>query len=298
VTVRRRIQSYASKKENLMSDAQKSGVIHFYDTHPINEDEILAKLTARGVNLDALTEDALKDVDQDHYGGIEVVDLLAERAGIRRTHHVLDVCSGMGGPARWLAHRIGCRVTGLDITQSRVDAAQRLTQRVGLDHLVDFVHGDATAMSLPNAAYDVVISQEAWMHIPAKPEIIAECVRVVKPGGVIAFTDAILHTPLTPEEEARMVAELHAPGVTPAERYLALLHENRCTITSCEDLSAEWTEVLVKRLEMYRTLRDTTVAKFGEAHFEAWDRTYSFFVGLFVSGKLGGVRIVAQRLAS
>lgn len=281
-----------------MSDTQKSGVIHFYDTHPINEDEILAKLAARGVNLDTLTEDELKDFDQDHYGGIEVVDILAERAGIRRTHHVLDVCSGMGGPARWLAYRIGCRVTGLDITKSRVDSSQRLTQRVRLDHLVDFVHGDATAMPLPDAAYDVVISQEAWVHIPAKSQVVAECTRIVKPGGVIAFTDVTLHTSLTPEEEARMAAELHAFAIAPAERYLDLLRENRCTIASCEDLSAEWTKVLGNRLEMYRTLRDTTVAKFGEAHFAAWDSMYSFYVGLFVSGKLGGVRIVAQKVAS
>ena len=153
-------------------------------------------------------------------------------------------------------------------------------------------------MALPDAAYDVVISQEAWLHIPAKPKVVAECARVVKPGGVIAFTDITLHTSLTPEEESRMAAELQAPGVILAERYLELLRENQCTIRSCEDLSAEWTEVLVNRLEMYRTLRNTTVEKFGEAHFEAWDRTYSFFVGLFVSEKLGGTRIVAQKVAS
>ena len=104
-----------------MSDEHKTGVIGFYDTHPINEDEILAKLAARGDNLDALTEAALKDFDQDHYGSIEVVDALAERAGIRHEHHVLDVCSGMGGPARWIAQRIGCRVTGMDFTLSRVE---------------------------------------------------------------------------------------------------------------------------------------------------------------------------------
>jgi ubiquinone/menaquinone biosynthesis C-methylase UbiE len=292
------LRRYASEKESVMSDIQKSGVIRFYDTHPINEDEILAKLAARGVNLDTLTEVELKDFDQDHYGGIEVVDLLAERAVLRRTHHVLDVCSGMGGPARWLAHRIGCRVTGLDVTKSRVDSAQRLTQRVRLDHLVDFIHGDATAMPLPDAAYDVVISQEAWAHIPEKSQVVVESARVVKPGGVIAFTDVTLRTPLTLEEESRIAAEMHTPGVATPERYLELLRENQCAITSCEDLSAEWTEVLVNRLEMYRTLRDTTVAKFGEAHFTSWDRTYSFFVGLFVSGKLGGVCIVAQRVAS
>ena len=83
-------------------DTHKSAVIHFYDTHPINEDEIIAKLAARGDDLENLTEDQLKDFDQDHYGGIDVVDTLALRAGLRREHRLLDVCSGMGGPARWL----------------------------------------------------------------------------------------------------------------------------------------------------------------------------------------------------
>lgn len=80
-----------------MSVSQESGVIEFYDTHPINEDEILAKVAARGVSFDALTEDDLKDFDQDHYGGTEVLDALADVAEIRREHHVLDVCSGVGG---------------------------------------------------------------------------------------------------------------------------------------------------------------------------------------------------------
>ena len=56
---------------------------------------------------------------------------------------MLDVCSGMGGPARYLAHRLGCRVTGLDITESRYQGALRLTPLVGLDDLVDFRLGNA-----------------------------------------------------------------------------------------------------------------------------------------------------------
>jgi ubiquinone/menaquinone biosynthesis C-methylase UbiE len=274
-------------------DTQKAGVIGFYDTHPINEDEILAKLAARGTNLDTLTEDELKDFDQDHYGGIEVVNVLAQRAGIQSGHHVLDVCSGMGGPARWIAHRLGCRVTGLDFTLSRVEAATRLTRRVKLDDRVDFVHGDATAMPLASDTYDVVMSQEAFLHMPHRAKAIAECARVVKPGGRIAFTDVVLREPLTPEEEARMATEMHAPRIGSVERHLEALRANGCTVESCEDLSESWTRILVERLAMYRSLRDTTVAKFGEEHFEGWDRTYSFFVGLFVSGNLGGGRIVA-----
>ena len=277
-----------------LSLVQKVGVIRFYDTHPINEDEILAKLAARGTNLDTLTEDELKDFDQDHYGGVQVVDVLAAKAGIRREHHVLDVCSGMGGPARWIAHRYGCRVTGLDFTESRVEAAMRLTRRVCLDHIVDFIHGDATAMPLPDSRYDVLIGQESWLHIPDKAALIQQCARVVKPNGTIAFTDIVRRGQLTPGEEERLAAEMHAPAIPAAGRYEELLAGNRCRVEVREDLSEEWKRILVERLAMYRSLRDTTIAKFGEARFLEYDRAYSHFVGLFVAGRLGGVRIIAR----
>jgi sarcosine/dimethylglycine N-methyltransferase len=280
-----------------MSAVQKAGVIQFYDTHPINEDEILAKLAARGTNLDALTEDELKDFDQDHYGGVHVVDVLAERAGIRREHHVLDVCSGMGGPARWIAHRYGCRVTGLDFTESRVEAAKRLTRRVRLDRLVDFVHGDATAMPLSDSRYDVLIGQESWLHIPDKAALIQQCARVVKPTGTIAFTDVVLRAELARGEQERLAAEMHAPTIASVDRYTELLEKNRCRVELREDLSVEWKRILVDRLAMYRSLRDTTIAKFGEARFLEYDRAYSHFVGLFVAGKLGGARIIARHEA-
>ena len=280
-----------------MSADQKAGVIHFYDTHPINEDEILAKLSARGTSLDTLTEDELKDFDQDHYGGVHVVDVLAYKAGIRREHHVLDVCSGMGGPARWIAHRYGCRVTGLDFTASRVEAAKRLTRRVRLDHVVDFIHGDATAMPLPDSRYDVLIGQESWLHIPDKAALIQQCARVAKPTGTIAFTDIVVRATLTRGEEERLASEMHAPSIASVDRYERLLANSRWRVELRDDLSEEWKRILVDRLAMYRSLCDTTIAKFGEKRFLEYDRAYSHFVGLFVDGKLGGVRIIARHEA-
>jgi sarcosine/dimethylglycine N-methyltransferase len=107
-------------------------VIRFYETHPINEQQILHDLARDGVALDGLTEAVLQRYDQDHFGGLEAVDVLARKAGIGRDTHVLDVCSGMGGPARYLAFHYGCRATGLDITESRHQGARRLTRLVGL----------------------------------------------------------------------------------------------------------------------------------------------------------------------
>jgi ubiquinone/menaquinone biosynthesis C-methylase UbiE len=276
---------------------QLRSVVRFYETHPINEQQILHDLERDGIALDGLTEEILKDYDQDHFGGLEAVDVLAEKAGIDAAAHVLDVCSGMGGPARYLAHRLGCRVTGLDITASRHEGAIRLTRLVKLDRLVDFRLGNALDMPFADATFDVVIGQEAFAHVPEKPRLIAECARVVRPGGTIAFTDILRRQGLSAAELERLRRAMTFQSLESLDGYGRLLAQCGCTVIARDDLSAWWTEVLKGRLEMYRSLKDTTIARFGEAHFRAWDETYAFFVGLFAAGRLGGGRFVARREA-
>ena len=270
-------------------------VVRFYETHPINEVQILHDLARDGVALEGLTEAILQRYDQDHFSGLEAVDLLADQAGIGAGMHVLDVCSGMGGPARYLAHHRGCRVTGLDITASRHDGAVRLTRLVGLDDLVDFRLGNALEMPFADAAFDVVIGQEAFVHVPEKPRLIAECARVARPGGTIAFTDILRRERLTENTFRRLRREMTFQPLESLEGYAALLAANGCEVIVQDDLTDWWTEILVQRLAMYRSLDETTVARFGAEHFKRWDETYAFFVGLFAQGQLGGGRLVARR---
>jgi SAM-dependent methyltransferase len=152
-------------------------------------------------------------------------------------------------------------------------------------------------MPLSGSRYDVLIGQESWLHIPDKAALIRQCARVVKPTGTIAFTDIVLRAELTRGEQERLAAEMHAPTIASADRYTELLENNGCRVEVREDLSDEWKRILVDRLAMYRSLRDTTIAKFGEARFLEYDRAYSHFVGLFVAGKLGGARIIARHEA-
>lgn len=273
----------------------RNQVVAFYDAHPINEQQILNTLAGKGVSEIDLTEEILKDHDQDHFGGLEANDILAAKAGIRPEHRVLDVCSGMGGPARYLAHRIGCKVVGLDFTESRHLAAQRLTRMVRMDHLVTFRHGNALDMPFEDASFDVVIGQEAWCHVPDKPKLIAECARVVKPGGVIAFTDILRRDRLSDEEMQQLRQNMTFPTLETIDGYAALLTRQGCKLPTCEDLGEQWSRILVHRLAMYRGLKDETIARFGADHFRRWDETYAFFVDLFGAGKLGGGRFVARR---
>jgi ubiquinone/menaquinone biosynthesis C-methylase UbiE len=279
----------------MSNEAMTKAVTQFYDSHPINEDQILHALRQSGIDLANLTQDDLSPLDQDHYGGIEANSVLASKADITQSDHVLDVCSGMGGPARWLAHRIGCRVTGLELTESRCQAATRLTALVRLDEKVEFRCGNALAVPFADATFDVAVSQEAFVHVPDKPRLIRECARVVRSGGRIAFTDIVQRRGLDDWELARLREEMAYPSVETIGGYHKLLQDSGCEEIQVEDLSDEWVRILVSRLAMYRSLRASTVAKFGEARGESWDRAYSFFVGLYESGQLGGARVIARR---
>jgi sarcosine/dimethylglycine N-methyltransferase len=277
--------------------ADSDAVIRFYETHPINEQQILHDLARDGIALEGLSEDVLQRYDQDHFGGLEAVDILAEKAGIDAASYVLDVCSGMGGPARHLAYKLGCRVVGLDLTRSRHESAIRLTELVGLRHLADFRHGSALAMPFAPATFDVVIGQEAFAHVPDKPRLIAECVRVVRRGGRIAFTDIMQGERLAPAAAARVQRDMAFASFETLGGYARLLADNGCTVLEREDLTAQWAEILVGRLAMYRDLRATTVARFGADHFRRWDDTYAFFVDLFAERQLAGGRLVARKEA-
>ncbi len=270
-------------------------VIAFYDTHPINEEQVLRALAARGLDLERLTQAELSAHDQDHFGGLEANDALIALAGIGPQHDVLDVCSGLGGPARHLADRVGCRVTGLDLNAGRVAAARRFAQRVGLADRVRFEQGDALAMPFAPESFDVVMGQEAWCHVPHKPRLIAECARVLRPGGVFAFTDILRRDSLSAAEMARLSADMAFPDLESLAGYRRLLEANGCVVEHCDDLSPWWTRVLVDRLAMYRSLGADTARNFGQARSADWDAFYAFFVGLYEQGRLGGGRFIARK---
>jgi hypothetical protein len=89
----------------VISDA----LISFYDGHPMSEWQILRSLAKQGKGPPDLDPEDLFECDQDHYGGLEAVVALAERTRIDADSVVLDLCSGLGGPARFLAWRYGLR---------------------------------------------------------------------------------------------------------------------------------------------------------------------------------------------
>jgi SAM-dependent methyltransferase len=153
------------------------------------ERAILAALAAAGKDVTALTIDDLAPADQFHSGGKDATVRLARLAGARPGLRVLDVGGGLGGPARTLAVEFGCRVTVVDLTESYVRAGAALTARLGLADRVSHRVGDALALALDGAAFDVVLAQNSGMNIADKERLYAGFARALRPGGVLALQE-------------------------------------------------------------------------------------------------------------
>ena len=162
----------------------------------------------------------LAPLDQFHVGGLKSTQALAALAGVTAGDKVLDIGSGIGGPARYLAATYGCRVTGLDLSAEYTVLAARLGERAGLAGLVDAVCGDALAVPFPDASFDLLWTQHAAMNIPDRPCLYAEMARLLKPGGRLALHDVCAGT--------RELAYFPLPWATEAGASALLSPEETC----------------------------------------------------------------------
>ncbi|MBI5948590.1 MAG: class I SAM-dependent methyltransferase [Chloroflexi bacterium] len=138
-----------------------------------------------------MTRETLAAADQFHHGGAAATVELANLAGLRPGMRVLDLGSGLGGPARTLAAEFGCAVTGIDLVPDFVAAATMLTELTGMSDRVSFQQGSALELPFADGAFDVVWTQNVMMNIAAKDQLFREVRRVLKPGGRFAFQDIL-----------------------------------------------------------------------------------------------------------
>jgi len=269
--------------------------IDFYDRHPISAQIILAKLEAARGTLEDLQPEDLFAHDQDHYGGLAANDALALAAQIGLGSEVVDLCAGLGGPARYFAHRYGADVTGIELTPARVAGAAELSRRVGLDSQVRVLEGNVMKLPLPDAGYDAVVSQEALLHVSDIARVFAEAHRVLRPGGRIAFTNWVVHRPLSDEQRQLLWDGMAAATLVGIDEHTELLRGAGFEISSVEDETEAWGVILAERLRMYQKLRGEAEAAGTAAGHDDFYKSYVLFVDLVQEKAMGGARFTAVK---
>lgn len=148
-----------------------------------------AALVNDGVDPTCPQIDTLAPYDQFHGRGMEATQEIAAMLKVAPTDHLLDVGSGIGGPARYMAHRFGCQVTGIDLTAEFYEVACHLTRLLAMESKVNFELGNALAMPFSDATFDGAYSMNVSMNIADKAALYREIQRVLKPGGWLMLSE-------------------------------------------------------------------------------------------------------------
>jgi ubiquinone/menaquinone biosynthesis C-methylase UbiE len=153
---------------------------------------ITGALEAAGKNLANLQPEDLDPVEHFHGRGVAATAELAASLEPLPEHEILDIGSGIGGPARYVARTFGCRMTGIDLTQEFCQVARRLNQAVGLADQIRIEQASATALPFNDGSFDAAYSQNVSMNIADKAAFLGEAHRVLRPGGAFALSELAL----------------------------------------------------------------------------------------------------------
>jgi ubiquinone/menaquinone biosynthesis C-methylase UbiE len=167
------------------------GVREHYRPAGLTE-RLKAALAVFGPEDQRLAPEQLGALDHFHTRGLAATAELATLAAIAADTSVLDIGSGVGGPARFLAATCGCQVTGVDLSDAFVEAARYLTERTGQGGQVSFRTASALELPFDDGAFDVALLQHVAMNIEDRARLYGEIRRVLKPGGRFATYDVVL----------------------------------------------------------------------------------------------------------
>jgi len=160
-------------------------------THGSLQQAIFDALKAMGKDVNRLSASDLSAADEFHLGWLAATQALANDLGLARGLHVLDVGSGIGGPARFFAETHGCHVTGLDLTEEFVRVAAELTRRCGLSDLVSFKQGSALDLPFDAGTFDAATLIHVGMNIADKAMLFENVRRVLKPGALFGVYEVM-----------------------------------------------------------------------------------------------------------
>jgi SAM-dependent methyltransferase len=197
----------------------------------------------------------------------------ADQAGVREHSEVLEVGSGSGGPAVYLAAKRGCRVTGVDINEHGIATARHLADKTGLAERVTF-HAVDASRPLPFAAgtFDAVLSNDAMCHISNRLDVLDDWHRVLRPGGRMLFTDAMIITGLVSQDELATRSSIGFYLFLPPGENERLITQAGFSLLAAEDVTAAAETIAQRWHEARASHQEALVVREGQANFDGLQR--------------------------
>lgn len=171
---------------------------------------------------------------------IATIDLMVKQLPeISEGTHLIDFGSGYGGVGRRLAGKYGCSVVGLNISETQNDRNSLAVTRAGLADKITITHGSFDDVPAANDTFDIVWSQDAFLHASARDKVIAEAFRVLKPAGHLIFTDPMQKEGVEDDELKPILERLNLDSLGSFELYKKLARQIGFELVNVVDLSPQ-----------------------------------------------------------
>lgn len=223
-----------------------------YDIDADLTSSVLAAIEKEKGSLTGICADDLIPVDGFHTRGrkstVELARLLEVNPGAG--DRVLDLGSGSGGTARYLASRFGCRVVGIDLIPAYVRLAHELSGLIGIADKTAFICGNVLDLPFADAGFDIVWTDHVQMNLPDKKQFAAEIARVLKPGGKIAVHEVFTGDQGDPFLPAPWSGEAATSFMVRAEEMQAVFRKMNLLIRQWQDvteISNQWFQKMQAR---------------------------------------------------
>jgi len=236
--------------------------------------------------------------EQIHIGGFASSMDLATRAGIGEGMSGVDFCCCNGAGMRFLTKFRGVKaMTGVDATEKVISQGVERNKKTGLAEKIRFVKADVTASGLPSNSFCFAWGEDAWCYVEDKALLIKEAARVVKPGGLIAFTDWVEGPGLTDAEADRYMTFMKFPNVLSIADYKGLLEKNGCVVKEAMNTGrfAPYVDLYLDMLNKQLTYDALKIIGFDMNMMQGLGGEMVFMQGLAKQGKIAQGLFVAQK---
>jgi cyclopropane fatty-acyl-phospholipid synthase-like methyltransferase len=252
------------------------------------------ELEALGISEEQpLRVDQLTPFDQYHYFGTDAVDEAIAALGLTARSRVLDIGSGLGGPARYVAARTGAEVVALELQRDLHEVAAELTARCGLAGQVEHRCGNVLD-GVEAEGFDAIISFLCFLHIPDRKRLLSVCRAALRHGGAMYVEDFGRLREASPVEADMLRVKVQCPYLPTSPAYEQDLRQVGFASVSMQDVTREWTAFTVERREQFRASRHRNERVHGKDLVDGLDDFYATVSGLFVAGAISGLKITAR----
>jgi len=264
-----------------------------------NVDRIFNELREIGKSTSStlLVEDLTK-FDQLHYHGTDAIDIFIEKLEINEKTKILDVGSGMGGPARYIANKTGAEITAIELQSDQNNLAKDLTKKCGLSNKINHICGDILDYDFKNQTFDAVVSWLTLYHIANHEILLKKLFDLLNPNGFFYTEDITSRINLSDADRKEIKKEIYGIHLPYFDNYISNLEQNGFKLIFSEDMSSSWTDFTKERIKKYNSEKERNIRVHGKEVYDSLNSFYNFVGQYFSNGKLGGIRVIAKKLAT